>query len=217
VEKGNSLRRLLRRWSWSARTKLEDLLFDRGLDTGSLEYYAEHLHPERVRYEPSGWSYLPRALDGEQVRPGDVFIDFGSGKGRVVYQAAGYPFARVVGVEISEQLNEVARRNIERKRHRLTCKQIQLVTSDAATFPVPDDMAFAYFFFPFVGDTFRKVIANIVESIDRRPRPLKLIYVCPNMGQEILATGRFRLLRTSRGGRRDVEGRRISIYTNEGV
>ena len=55
---------------------------------------------------------------------------------------------------------------------------------------------------------------NIVASLDRRPRPVTLIYACPNQGREILDSGRFRLVRTLPGGRHDVEGRRISIYAS---
>ena len=64
------------------------------------------------------------------IRPSDVFVDFGSGKGRVVYQGARYPFARVVGVEISEDMNRVARENVERMRAQLRSREVELVTSD---------------------------------------------------------------------------------------
>jgi tRNA1(Val) A37 N6-methylase TrmN6 len=60
----------------------------------------------------------------------DVFVDFGSGKWRAIFWAARYPFRRVIGVELSAQLNALARRNINRNRHRLTCRDIHLVTAD---------------------------------------------------------------------------------------
>jgi len=204
----------LRNAWWSARNRIADLVRDRGLDTTGIEYRGEHLHGERVRYEPSGWSYLQRALPRESVAPDEVFLDYGSGKGRIVYQAARYPFARVIGVEVSEELNEVARANIERKRRKLACGDVELVTADAAGFDVPDEVTVAYLFYPFVGDTFRAVMGKLVESLERRPRRVRLIYVCPVLQDEVLATGRFRLERMLPGGRRDVVGRRIGVYVS---
>jgi hypothetical protein len=189
-----------------------DFAFERGLETAGRQYELEHFHPERVPYDPSGWFYLRRALRKSEVRPSDVFVDFGSGKGRVVYQAARYPFARVVGVEISPALSEVARRNIEGNRHRLVCQKVALVTADAAEFEVPDDMTVAYFFHPFAGATFERVISNILVSIDRRPRHVTLIYACPGEEESILRTGRFRLVRRSQGALRSYLPRRISVY-----
>jgi Histone methylation protein DOT1 len=48
--------------------------------------------PERMLYAPSSWLFLPRALRSLDVDSDDVFVDFGSGKGRVVFQAARHPF-----------------------------------------------------------------------------------------------------------------------------
>jgi SAM-dependent methyltransferase len=194
------------------RGKALDLVFERGLETTGRQYELEHFHSERVAYEPSGWLYLRRALRKNDVKPTDVFVDFGSGKGRVVFQAARYPFARVIGVEISENLNEVARRNIERNRHRLACQDVTLVTADAAEFEITDDMSVAYFFYPFSGATFERVIGNIVSSLDRQPRALKLIYACPGDEETISRTGRFRLVRESQGARQSYLPRRIYVY-----
>lgn len=62
--------------------------------------------PERSYYQPSRWSTLPRVLPRREVSDQDVFIDYGAGMGRVVCQAAvGYPFKRVIGVELASELN----------------------------------------------------------------------------------------------------------------
>jgi SAM-dependent methyltransferase len=190
---------------------LGNRIFERGVDTAEPAVELDHFHPDRTHYLPSGWLDLRRSLPRRAVRPTDVFVDFGSGKGRVVYEAAKYPFAQVIGVEISAKLNEVARRNIERNRHKLVCRNIELVTSDAAGFEVPDDMTVAYFFHPFGGETFDAVLANIVASLDRNPRRLTLIYQLPLDGDRILATGRFELTRTPVGR---LDSRRIAVYAS---
>ena len=174
---------------------LGNRIFERGVDTAEPEIELDHFHPDRTHYLPSGWLDLRRALPRRDVQPTDVFVDFGSGKGRIVYEAAKYPFARVMGVEISAKLNEVARRNIERNRHKLSCRNVELITADAAEFEVPDDLTVAYFYHPFGGETFEKVLANIVGSLDRNPRRLTLIYQLPLDADRVLATGRFELVR----------------------
>jgi SAM-dependent methyltransferase len=201
-----------RRIRWKAGKWLRDLVFERGLDTSATAIEPDHLHPDRLWYQPSGWNFLPSILRRNEVRPTDVFVDFGSGKGRVLYQAAQYPFARVIGVEISAALSEAARRNLECSRDRLACTSVEVVTADATEFEIPDDMTYAYFFYPFIGNTFQRVIANIVASLDRNPRRLTIIYAVPELESMILETGRFRRVRTRRI--RDTGGspHRISVY-----
>lgn len=171
--------------------------------------------PERVRYEASGWLYLRRALRPGEVRPGvDVFADFGSGKGRVVYQAAArYPFKRVIGVEVAGSLNDIARINIDRNEKQLRCRNVQLVTADATVWKIPDDLTIAYFFSPFTGQAFRTVIDNLVESLERVPRDLRILYVNPVLDDYVRRTGRFELTRHSKGLRRSVRSRWISVWT----
>jgi SAM-dependent methyltransferase len=169
--------------------------------------------PHRNRYEPSGWTDLRRVLRARDVRPGDVFVDFGSGKGRMVQMAARLPFARVVGVEIAEDLNQIARMNAERTKAEAACGEVEFVTSDAVAFAVPDDMTHAYFFNPFEGPVFEAVIANIIESLDRAPRALTLYYRNPRWEQCIASTGRFRRVRVSRSLRRNPT-RTICVYVS---
>jgi SAM-dependent methyltransferase len=155
----------------------------------------------RSHYKPSEWTVLRRILPKREVGPDDVFVDFGSGLGRVVFQAARYPFRRVVGVELSEQLNAVARDNIEHNRHRLLCQDVELVTADATSFEVPDDMTVAFFANPFTGPTFHSVARGLLDSVDRRPRRLRVIYRNPVEHDYLMATGRFRPIRRLRGMR----------------
>ena len=190
-----------------------DLFFERGIETSGRQVELDHFHRERTYYGASDWLDLPRALRKCDVGPGDVFVDFGSGKGRILYQAARHPFTRVIGVEISAKLNEVARANIERKRPELRCQTIELVTVDATAFEVPDDMTIAYFYHPFSDQTFNAVIDNIVRSLDRNPRRVTIIYQCPLMEGSIIGTGRFKLVGTLKHRRKNP--RRIAVYVNE--
>jgi SAM-dependent methyltransferase len=152
---------------------------------------------EREGYEGSGWLDLRRMLRPGEVGPEDVFLDLGSGKGRVVLLAARHPFARVIGVEISEELTAISRRNLAQGRHRRRCRNVELVTADALDYPIPDDVTVVYLYNAFRGATFDAVVANLIASVDRRPRTVRLIYLNPQEHERLMGTGRIRLVRTA--------------------
>lgn len=153
----------------------------------------------RVHYQASPWFALRRILRRADVGPGDVLVEFGSGMGRVLYQAAQrYPLRRIEGVEISPELTAIALGNIERNRPKLRCQEIRLVTSDVLDYEIPDDVTLAYFFNPFKGPIFADVIDRLVASVARNPRRLRLIYVNPVEEHAVFAAG-FRVVRRSPG------------------
>jgi SAM-dependent methyltransferase len=167
--------------------------------------------PDSVRYAASPWWILRWLLPQSAVRPSDVFVEFGCGKGRVVLDAARrYPFKRVVGVELSPCLSDVARGLVERERGRLRCGDVRIETVDAAAYSIPDDMTLAYLYNPFNGATFERVCANIVASLDRAPRTLRVIYLHPADHATLVDTGRFRLVRGVQTTR--LVDERIAIY-----
>ena len=77
----------------------------------------------------------------------------------------------MIGVEIAEELNRVARYNIDHNRDRLVCGDVELVTEDAVSYQVPDDVTVAYFYHPFEGRTFARVIDNLVRVLGPKPAP----------------------------------------------
>ena len=205
------------RFARVAKARLERWAFERGdlLDTGIEPEELGDDAPEAHRLEPSHWGFLRRALRRCEVRPTDVFLDLGSGKGRVVWQAAHHPFSRVIGVEIAPERNAVARRNVERNRGRLACGEIELVTGDAGSYTVPDDVTFIYLYSPFQGQLFRRVISNITESLDRNPREVTLIYANPEMAELIEECRRFDLVYVLKGLRPDTTERSwVHVYSS---
>ena len=153
--------------------------------------------PDRNWHHPSDWISVRRALSKLGVSDRDVFLDFGSGRGRAVLIAAGFPFARVVGVELSEELTAIAQENLERYRGPVRAGQVELVSADATEYAVPDDLTVAYFYAPFTGETFARVLSNLLESVDREPRVLRVVYNYPTEHNQLVATGRARVLDVS--------------------
>jgi SAM-dependent methyltransferase len=146
-----------------------------------------------------------------------VFLDLGSGQGRVVFQAARfYPFRRVVGVELVADLHARAAANIAGNRGRLRCRDVQLVCSDVLDFRIPDDVTVVHLYNPFTGNTFATVIDRLLASVDRRPRRLRIVYANPVEHEQLMATGRVRLARRVHGLRPGREwARSASTYVYE--
>ncbi len=156
---------------------------------------------DRVHYEPAHWLALRRILSVREIDSDDVFIDLGSGMGRIVFQAAArYPFRRVIGVEISDVLHAISIDNIARNRHRLRCTDVQLVCADALDYEISDDVTVVYLGNPFLGAVFSSVLDRLVDSVRRNPRRLRLIYANPVEEEMVLAAG-FRRTKTLRGMR----------------
>jgi SAM-dependent methyltransferase len=193
--------RFLRAAAAGARQRLNDAMFERRLGVSTSEQVAlEDLglaHPGRVEYTPSPWRELRRALPPSQVAPDDVFVDIGCGKGRILVLAATtYDCSRVMGVELSEELASTARANLEGVRGRLRTDRVEVVVADAAEWTVPDDVTIVYLYNPFRHELFGAAIDRVLESLDRRPRRLRVVYRHATEHDQLLATGRARLVRT---------------------
>ena len=140
-----------------------------------LDYGAEH-----VGYEPSRWFTLRIALSGLPIGREEVFLDLGCGKGRVLLEAARrYPFRRVVGVERSPELVEVARANHRCVVHRLRCSSVELVAADLTTWEPPEDITLAYMYSPVKGAAFASMLEQLLGAVDRMQRSVTLVYVNP--------------------------------------
>lgn len=143
-------------------------------------------------YRPSSWVVLRELLRRLPVADDDVFVDVGSGMGRVVLVAARRPFRRVIGIEQDGELTEIARRNLEGRRR--ACGEVELLTVDAAAWAVPDDLTVVYLYCPFPDAVLGPFLDRLAASLDARPRPLLLIYNFGTASTRALieATGRAR-------------------------
>lgn len=190
---------------WLRRT-LTTALFDRRHGVHTEERVALDslgvTSTDRCDYMPYGWLSLRRILPHREVTDHDVFVDVGSGMGRVVLQAAmSYRFRRVIGVELAPALHEIAMSNVERNRARLACSEVSLVLADALTFDIPHDVTVVFLHNPFGGEVFNEFLRRLLRSVDSHPRQVRIVYGNPVEEAALLATGRVRHTRSLRGWR----------------
>lgn len=106
-----------------------------------------------------------------------AFIDFGSGKGRAMLMASELPFRRIIGIEFSAKLNEMARKNLARyKSQTQKCRDLEIIESDAAAYEIPSERAILYFNNPFIEPIMAKVLANVQRSLTENPREIYIAY-----------------------------------------
>lgn len=164
----------------------------------------------RSQRRPSDdWSlYIPArpasaraALQALPVRePRDyTLIDIGSGKGRVMFLAAEYPFRRVVGVESVGELHSAAERNIQRYRHRARrCPWIEAVHARAQDYALPAGPLVLFLFNPFPADVMALVMRRVARSLEQLPRPIWLILLFPELAPIIQSVTTLRLQQQTR-------------------
>ena len=93
-----------------------------------------------------------------------LFVDFGSGKGRALLLAAGFPFKEVIGIELSPILNEIANKNISIFTKRKKICKIKSICLDATSYVIPNDNAIFFFYNPFKKDVLRDVAQKITSA-----------------------------------------------------
>jgi SAM-dependent methyltransferase len=140
-------------------------------------------------YVPTPWLALQRMFPADSLGVGDVVLEYGCGKGRALaFIASRFPVRRVTGIEIDPDLCADAEANL-RRLPRCRPAATEVLPADATTFEVPGDVTVAYFYNPFRGEVFEEVLARLRESLERSPRPLRIVYFHPLMHDAVIRAG----------------------------
>jgi len=150
-----------------------------------------------IRYQPTTHKRLVAMFSNLPTDLSEfTFVDFGSGRGRVLLFASTFNFRRVLGVEFSEDLHLCALENMACARHKRKCKLVQPIHADATKFGLPEEPLVLYFFDPFRNEVMQQVLANIKLSYLAHPRKVYLMYLAPVHEDMVMETGVFRRVPT---------------------
>src|SRR4029077_15914117 len=114
------------------------------------------------------------------------FVDFGCGKGRVLAEAARYPFKSVIGIDFAKELCEASKSNLERVRSTHRCGDVQVLHADATEFDLPRDPCVIYIYNSFRGPVLAAVLEGIRKSVVYFPRHVRIAYVTPMLPEFFL-------------------------------
>ncbi|MCR2823497.1 SAM-dependent methyltransferase [Lederbergia panacisoli] len=129
------------------------------------------------RYEPTPYSGLEIFFNEYELKNSDRVVDFGCGKGRLLFFIHHLFKSSVTGIEMNEELYLEAVENKKRflKKHRSGNDKIHFQWCLAENYEIhPQDNRF-YFFNPFTIQIFMKVVGNILRSVEKSEREVDLI------------------------------------------
>ncbi len=121
---------------------------------------------------------------------GKIFVDFGCGKGRALFMAAELGYQHVIGIEFSKPLCDAASKNLELFKKRTGNEaRIEIVHQGASRFSIPPESDLFYFFNPFDATVMGQVISNIKESLRKKSRLIRVVYINPVHKEIFMANG----------------------------
>ncbi|MET0298920.1 MAG: methyltransferase domain-containing protein [Flavitalea sp.] len=154
-----------------------------GIDTTGTEqlweYDIEHKDlKDAEAYQPSSYYILEKLMDSlpAGASKGRI-IDFGCGKGRTLAVAMAYGFTKLTGVDIIYEYIEAAQENIRICKFYNRNISYDLVNKRAQDLAISDDTTVFVFFNPFKENVMKKVVDNIMDSYDRSPRKIFVVYM----------------------------------------
>jgi hypothetical protein len=138
---------------------------------------------------PLLWSIEGLAIDVSAYS----FVNYGSGRGRLLLAAARLPFRRVVGVEFAHSLHQDACENIAHyPRDKIACADIVSLNLNAMDFDLPAGNVVAFFFNPFTVDVLEQVAQRIENACRAAPRSVYIIFANSNRLRVFAARPAFR-------------------------
>lgn len=121
-------------------------------------------------------------------------FDFGCGKGGAMVSFCDYGFSTVGGVEYDPDLYDILVDNMK-KLQMFDTVELECLKGDASTIREPlDKYSWFYFFDPFDNDVFLKCFENIQESIQRRKRKVRIIFINPHVYKIMNERPNFQLI-----------------------
>lgn len=195
--------------------KFEDFF---GIESTEVVYNNRY-NDDYYRYEPTSYSGLICAFDAleDVMTKYDRLVDFGCGKGRVLFYVNQRFRCEVCGIEVDEELYELAldNRAYYNTRFKDSMNRIELIHGKAEEYPIhPEDTIF-YFFNPFDIKIFEQVITNILNSVREYSRKIYVIMYYPKEDyRKLLQYRKFSLYRVVKLPDYDKDwNEKVVIYT----
>ncbi|UAT30685.1 class I SAM-dependent methyltransferase [Bacillus badius] len=146
---------------------------------GTWEWLYQSLHYNR--YEATPYDAIDHLFEEYELKRTDGVVDFGCGKGRLVFYIHHRFHARATGIEINGQLYQEALENQARysKKKKRADNAVRFECCPAEEYDIEKEENKFYFFNPFSVQIFMKVVHHILRSVEEHRRPVDLILYYP--------------------------------------
>lgn len=133
------------------------------------------------RYEPTPYAALEKLFQHYKLHKNDQVVDFGCGRGRVTFYIHHHFKVPVTGIEAHDKTFEEALMNKKtyRKKREHIKAPITLQYELAEQYEIDDEDNCFYFFNPFSIKIFKRVVTNILKSLQKNKRTVELILYYP--------------------------------------
>ena len=148
-----------------------------GVDTREEEWEEEGVPEEYNRYEVTPYDALSVTCEQLRIKPTDCVVDFGCGKGRILFFFNNYFQCKTKGIEMDAQLYQQLQDNkaYYSVRFREREEMIHLYHMKAQDYKIHKEDNIFYFFNPCSPEHFFTILENIVASIESHARVVTLI------------------------------------------
>lgn len=150
----------------------KDLDWDSKLNisTNVFDYMEEDY--QNYGYDPTPYVVLQELVKLDLLKKDDVLVDYGCGKGRVEFFLNNQVGCKVIGIDHSERLLQMAEKNLEKYGEN---ENIIFVHSKAEDYH-PDEANRFYLYNPFSTKIFRQVLKRIGQSKENNPREILIFF-----------------------------------------
>lgn len=156
--------------------KCDNMLWEYRLGIHSRGALYRAAGSDSVPYSTISYRTIMEILHSLSLKPSDVFVDFGCGKGRVLCCASRFRIREVIGIEIDKGLCAAAQRNAEKARGKKS--SIRIINAAAQEFDYRLGTVY-YLFNPFGAATLNRVLTRMKKSLQLKRRKITIVYVNP--------------------------------------
>ncbi len=181
------------------------LEYSKGIDILSTVRRSQVKGKEAHGYYPTDFRLLYSIFSNIKISDNDAVLDIGCGKGSTMLALKECGFKRIGGVEYTDDIYRIMIDNIKKCNVKYEQRMIETkdVFDDCLMYCYLGDATlineqldlYNYFFLfnPFSYSLTTLVIDNIIKSLNRKPRRIKVIYAEPIYHNELLLSGKFKV------------------------
>ena len=136
---------------------------------------------EYNRTESTEYRVLNKLFKNYSIQSDDKLVDFGAGKGRILFYVHYYHNIPVTGIE----MNELSFADLQKNRmnyfnkHAGNENEITLIKGLVEDYEIKSEDTLFYFFNPFSLNIFKNVMKSIQQSLRNYPRQADIIFYYP--------------------------------------
>ena len=164
---------------------MHDLEMDKKLNIDTVGYidWPRGVNLDYFRTESTSYQDLDRLIEEYDFREGSHLVDYGSGKGRIIFYLNYRLGVSATGIEVNHVAYSELQKNLFDYENKFQDQKpnISILEIMAEEYMVKNSDDIFYFFNPFTVKIFEEVVQEIENSLALHPRVVDIILFYPNV------------------------------------